>query len=287
MTLFTLPTSRRVTQEWNQDFNWLNGTFYPNGFYASIGWKGHNGIDYGCPDGDPVEAVCDGVIEYVGPGNHHPLLSGGGNTLLLRNDELGIRFEYLHLSQQNVYTGQKVTRGQVVALSGNTGVSTAPHLHLGAIPVRADVNNGYRGRVDPTPYLYGAMNPDYASGGIAAQGTTTIEEDDMFTDNDRAKLETALGKVHTLIGMLDNVAGAVNGTPSAVLDKQIPRANSDATTSLALFLAYADADRNATVARIQSAIANIPAPELAAQINAAGLAADVRDELIKLMGGKP
>lgn len=219
MTLFTLPTSRRVTQEWDQDFNWLNGKFYPNGFYASIGWKGHNGIDYGCPDGDPVEAVCDGVIEYVGPGNHHPLLSGGGNTLLLRNDELGIRFEYLHLSQQNVYTGQEVKRGQVVALSGNTGVSTAPHLHLGAIPVKADVNNGYRGRVDPTPYLYGAMNPDYADLAPAGETTTPIiEEDDMFTDADRANLievrdnlrNISNGKIKApgvLVAMLDNMAG--------------------------------------------------------------------------------
>jgi len=163
MTATTLPTSRPVTQDWNQDFEWLNGVHYPNGFYDSIGWRGHNGIDYGCWEGDPVEAVCDGVIDFAGDGNNHWLLSGGGNALLLRNDDLGITFEYLHLSAFKVRQGQSVKRGQVIALSGNTGISSAPHLHIGAIPsYNVNVNNGYRGRVDPTPFLYGPMNPDYA-----------------------------------------------------------------------------------------------------------------------------
>lgn len=200
MTQFTLPTSRRITQEWGQDFNWLNGKHYPNGFYATIGWLGHNGIDYGCPEGDEVEAVCDGVIEYVGPGNNHPLLTGGGNALLLRNDEMGIRFEYLHLSQQNVYTGQRVKRGQVIARSGNTGISSGAHLHLGAIPVKPNLNNGYRGRVDPTGWLYGPSNPDYA--GIAAQGTTTpVQEDDMAFTPEQEKFILA-----SLTSLVDNVA---------------------------------------------------------------------------------
>ena len=186
MTATTLPTSRPVTQDWNQDFQWLNGKFYPNGFYSSLGWKGHNGIDYGCPEGDPVEAVCDGVIEFAGNGNNHPLLTGGGNAILLRNDDIGVRFEYLHLSRFDVTHGQRVSCGQVIARSGNTGISSAPHLHLGAIPVRGvDVNNGYRGRIDPTPYLYGNLNPDYAgTAAIGPQGTiTTAEEEDMTAED--------------------------------------------------------------------------------------------------------
>lgn len=163
MTATTLPTSRPVTQDWNQDFEWLNGVHYPNGFYDSIGWVGHNGIDYGCWEGDPAEAVCDGVIEFAGDGNNHWLLSGGGNAILLRNEELGVMFEYLHLSRFEVRQGQRVKLGQVIARTGNTGISTAPHLHLGAIPIyNVNVNNGYRGRVDPTPFLYGPLNPDYA-----------------------------------------------------------------------------------------------------------------------------
>lgn len=145
-------------------------------------------------------------------------------------------------------------------------------------------------RYDPgTNFDWDLFLATYAAavgGGINYQ-STTVQEDDMFESADRTNLETTLGKVETLIGMLNNVAGGVNGIPSAVLDKQVPRANNpDATTSLALFLSYSDADREATVSRIKDAITTIPAPELAAQIDAAGLAASVRDELVKLLGGK-
>jgi hypothetical protein len=119
------------------------------------------------------------VVEFAGDGNNHWLLTGGGNAILLRNDTLGIRFEYLHLSSFEVHQGQLVSRGQVIARSGNTGISSAPHLHIGAIPVNGvNVNNGYRGRIDPTPYLYGPMNPDYSgAAAITPQGTTTLAEE--------------------------------------------------------------------------------------------------------------
>lgn len=198
MTATTLPTSRPVTQDWAQDFEWLNGVHYPNGFYDSIGWYGHNGIDYGCWEGDPVEAVCDGVIEFAGDGNNHWLLTGGGNALLLRNDELGVMFEYLHLSGFDVTQGQQVRRGQVIARSGNTGISTAPHLHLGAIPIyNVNVNNGYRGRVDPTPFLYGPLNPDYAGGAAIAPQSTTPKEDTLSAAEVK-QITDAIAEVKTI-----------------------------------------------------------------------------------------
>lgn len=197
MTATTLPTSRPVTQDWDQDFSWLNGVFYPNGFYASVGWYGHNGIDYGCWEGDPVEAVCDGVIDFAGDGNNHWLLSGGGNAVLLRNDELGISFEYLHLSRFEVAQGQTVKRGQVIARSGNTGISTAPHLHIGAIPsFNVNINNGYRGRVDPTPFLYGPLNPDYAP-----------KPQELFTMAQYDELKRQIGIAHD---KENKIAAAIN-----------------------------------------------------------------------------
>lgn len=266
MVLFTLPTSRRVTQDWGQDFQWLNGTYYPRGFYATIGWRGHNGIDYGCPVGDPVESVCDGVVEYVGPGNNHPLLSGGGNTVLVRNDELGMRFEYLHLSQQNVYTGQRVKRGQVIALSGNTGTSTAPHLHVGAIPVKPDLNNGYRGRVDLTAWLYGPSNPDYATG-LAAQGTITplSEEDFMAALSEQDQIE-----VRDNLRKLVAAADAEKDFDAKVNEKVDELVNNARKTFW---------NTEESKIRLQSA----PPAQVAAQIDAAGLASAVRDELVKLL----
>lgn len=233
MTATTLPTSRPVTQNWNMDFKVLNGKYYPNGFYSSIGWKGHNGIDYGCWEGDPVEAVCDGVIEFAGNGNNHPLLTGGGNAVLLRNDELGVRFEYLHLLRFEVREGQRVSRSQVIARSGNTGISTAPHLHLGAIPVRnVDVNNGYRGRIDPTPYLYGNLNPDYAgSGAVGPQGSITpSEEDDVALTDKQARALDFLaehgGRMKQILEAVDERTGnSETGTLKKAADLVLEKIN--------------------------------------------------------------
>jgi murein DD-endopeptidase len=51
-----------------------------------------------------------------------------GNYIVIEHDNK-VRTRYLHLSKFLVKKGQRVTRGQVIALSGNTGASTGPHLH--------------------------------------------------------------------------------------------------------------------------------------------------------------
>ena len=294
MTATTLPTSRPVTQDWNQDFEWLNGVHYPNGFYDSIGWFGHNGIDYGCWEGDPAEAVCDGVIEFAGDGNNHWLLSGGGNAILLRNEELGVMFEYLHLSRFEVRQGQTVRRGQVIARTGNTGISTAPHLHLGAIPIyNVNVNNGYRGRVDPTPFLYGPLNPDYAD--VATQGTTTPQEDTLsakevqeIKDHINAVLIGGYtwkdGKHYGIAPILEQVQRQVAGTPAAVWATPVKRTGGSVSALQEL------ADTKTKVLGIEPAIARIEEntdPAALADLIPDALAQQVIDALAaRLNGGK-
>lgn len=180
-----------------------------------------------------------------------------------------------------IYAGQIASAATGWVFSGS-GWEHWDHVHL-------SVWDGYWGSPCTLP---ASIYNDTSSWGIATTGALstdktpiTSEEDDMFADKDRANLETTLGRVTTLVAMLDNVANAVTATPGRVLDKQVPRAGSKSTTSLGLFLSYADADREATVARLQSAISSIPAADLAAQIDAAGVAADVRDELVKLLAG--
>lgn len=167
MTGFTLPTSRRITQPWAAEFDDWDGdgkVDIPGGFYHSIGWFGHNGIDYGCFTGDPVEAIADGVVEFAGwTGDTHYLLSGGGNAILIRHEAYGVWSESLHLSEILVNEGQRVSKGQVIAKSGATGAATAAHLHLGMFASNTPNQwDGWRGRIDPTPYLYGNLNSDYA-----------------------------------------------------------------------------------------------------------------------------
>jgi len=82
----------------------------------------HQGQDITVPSGTPIYAPADGIVKrayYVGGfGNHIKLDHGNGYTSL-----------FAHLSKIKVKYGQKVKRGDIIGLSGNTGRSTAPHLH--------------------------------------------------------------------------------------------------------------------------------------------------------------
>lgn len=116
--------------------------------YKNYGVKNHDGIDFALPDNTPILAVDDGkVIEFPSK-----LLAAYGNTVVLEHLWGGRTF-YGHLSKVSVEIGQKIWKGGVVGLSGHTGFTTGPHLHLGLDLKNSDVNNGYLGKIDPTSYL--------------------------------------------------------------------------------------------------------------------------------------
>lgn len=85
--------------------------------------KHHNGIDLTAPRGTPIYAPADGVVELVRKSN-----SGYGNLLKIRH-AFGFATLYAHLHDFKVSSGTFVHKGQLIATSGNTGSSTAPHLH--------------------------------------------------------------------------------------------------------------------------------------------------------------
>ncbi len=84
----------------------------------------HAGIDFGAPVGSPVRASADGKIEIAGP------VSGFGNHIRIQHD--GFETSYSHLSEipESIKPGVAVKQGDIIALSGNTGLSTGPHLHF-------------------------------------------------------------------------------------------------------------------------------------------------------------
>ena len=101
---------------------YLNSTFgYRNDPIDNVK-RFHHGQDITVRSGSPVFAPADGEIKrayYVGGfGNHIKIDHGLGYTTL-----------FAHLSKLNVKHGQQVKRGDIIGLSGNTGRSTAPHLH--------------------------------------------------------------------------------------------------------------------------------------------------------------
>lgn len=83
----------------------------------------HNGTDIAVAVGTPVKSPWRGTVSETYTN------SAGGKQIII-NHPNGYRTGYAHLSEYRVSAGQRVRRGQVIALSGNTGGSTGPHLHF-------------------------------------------------------------------------------------------------------------------------------------------------------------
>lgn len=85
--------------------------------------KSHLGLDFAANTGAAIYAPADAVIELVRPSK-----KGYGNHLKL-NHSLGFTSSYSHMSKFNVKRGQFVRKGDLIGWTGNTGMSTGPHLH--------------------------------------------------------------------------------------------------------------------------------------------------------------
>jgi len=101
--------------------------------------SGKDGVDIAVPTGTPVKAAENGVVIYAGDG-----LKEFGNTVLVRHEN-GLVTVYGHASSIEVQRGQKVKRGQEIALSGMSGTTDSPKLHF---EVRKN-----SAPVDPSGYL--------------------------------------------------------------------------------------------------------------------------------------
>ena len=99
----------------------------------------HEGMDIAVPEGTPVKAAECGTVSYVNEN------SNGYGKIVRIDHGYGIETAYAHLSEIQVYEGQTVPAGATIALSGNTGRSTGPHLHFEII------ENG--NPIDPAQYL--------------------------------------------------------------------------------------------------------------------------------------
>ena len=85
----------------------------------------HNGIDVSAPTGTPIFSPVDGWVKEM---YNHPT---GGETLIISDDQLRVRIGLCHLNDKRIVrVGDKITKGQLIAESGNTGASTGPHLHF-------------------------------------------------------------------------------------------------------------------------------------------------------------
>ena len=153
-----------ITQEWGNDLV-INGVHV----YAQFGLKGHNGIDYGTPEGTPIYAPHDGkVIEAAFDKN------GYGMYVKIENDKEGSILA--HLKSFVVNPGDVLTEGTQIGLSNNTGNSTGAHLHWGYFRKPRNKTDGYSGTTNPFPFLTENQNPAPTPTEIIESLKHTIED---------------------------------------------------------------------------------------------------------------
>ena len=92
--------------------------------YGERGQKFHQGVDLRAKKGTPVHAASKGVVVYVGS-----KIRGYGRMIVLKHDD-GFYTVYAHHSKNIAKAGQKVEKGEVIALSGSSGHSHGAHLHF-------------------------------------------------------------------------------------------------------------------------------------------------------------
>lgn len=108
--------------------------------------KHHGGIDFQAPEGTAVVATADGTITDSGTGEN------GMGMFIEINHGLGYVTRYAHLSKVQVKNGQKVMRGQLIGLTGNTGLSKGPHLHYEVL---------HKGKkINPIDFFYADLDGD-------------------------------------------------------------------------------------------------------------------------------
>jgi hypothetical protein len=134
------------------------GQKYPAGFGNLTGQK-HIGQDYLLPSGKPVYAIASGMTKSS-------IGSQSGNMVTLVTNR-GLSVRYMHLSKFVPASNGTVARGQIIGYTGNTGVSTVPHLHLDVFKGVPTNINQFSNFIDPL----------------------TLNEEDMETKEIRAIVE--------------------------------------------------------------------------------------------------
>lgn len=111
--IFSLPSTNRITSPFGVSRVYSDGRI-----------RYHRGVDFSFEPDDNVYAVADGVVVISSN-----FLANGESIYIYHG--VGIVSSYFHLKERYVNAGERVMRGQIIGKIGQTGISTAPHLHLG------------------------------------------------------------------------------------------------------------------------------------------------------------
>ena len=137
------PVANKDLKRISSGFGWRTDPHYKTK-------KFHAGLDFSAPVGTPIYATGDGVIEKAIQRRYNTK-AGLGNFVKIKH-VYGYQTLYGHMSKVVVRKGQKVKRGQIIGYVGNTGKSTAAHLHYEV------VRNGKK--VNPVDFFYNDLSPE-------------------------------------------------------------------------------------------------------------------------------
>lgn len=168
-----LPVDCRVTSAFGQRFDPITRNFSS---------EFHHGLDFGCPMGSPVSAADGGIVKVSG------FSTSAGNWVVTVTPGTGTVFKYMHNERLKTSVGQMVNKGEQLALSGNTGRSTGPHLHF-QMEVGGKASDPM-GRFCSRP----EMKPGVLDG-------ATVPESDIIDPGSQAKAPTDGGGAPPPMGM--------------------------------------------------------------------------------------
>ena len=167
-----------ITQEWGNDLV-INGVH----IYAQFGLKGHNGVDYGCPEGTPIYAPHNGKVIEAAFDKY-----GYGMYVKIENDKEGSILG--HLKSFVVNPGDVITEGTQIGLSDNTGNSTGAHLHWGYFRKPRNKSDGYSGTTNPYPYLQDQTPTESIE--ILKQKIEDMKQTEIRLKNEKEALQTEM-----------------------------------------------------------------------------------------------
>lgn len=133
------PVSNKDLKRMASGFGWRIDPIYKTS-------RMHTGVDFTADIGTEVYATGDGVVEELENSSW-----GYGNCIVLHHG-FGYKTRYAHLSAFKVKAGQKVKRGELIGLVGNTGKSTGPHLHY-----EVEMNGN---KINPINFFHSDLTPE-------------------------------------------------------------------------------------------------------------------------------